>query len=330
MPDCFLSCDWGTSAFRLRLVQAEGARVLAEVVTDTGIAEMHNRWTAAKRADPERIQFYQAYLKEKIKALEMKTGATLHQVPVLVSGMASSTIGMLELPYKELPFNVDGSDLNVHIIAASAQMPHTLVLISGVCTGDDVIRGEETLLVGCAIAPTGKEQVFLFPGTHSKHVWVRNGAAHHFQTFMTGEVFELLSTKSILSNSVQKNRDDAVTASFEIGVLEGTAANLLNSAFHVRTAHLFKKFTPEENYHYLSGLLIGAELKELVQKQAAHICLVCGEGLEKQYRHGLALLGLHDNLEIRNADAALVQGQLRIYEGVKSGRYATVAKSKME
>jgi 2-dehydro-3-deoxygalactonokinase len=324
MQDCFLSCDWGTSTFRLRLVQVEGALVLSEVVTETGIAGMHKTWMAEKKDETGRLSFYQSYLHTQINVLEAKTSAALHHVPVLVSGMASSTIGMQELPYKELPFKLDGSDLDVRLFEPSVPLPHKLTLISGAKTGDDVMRGEETLVVGCAVETDKEERVFIFPGTHSKHVWVRGGAAQLFKTYMTGELFDVLSTKSILSNSVEKNSiaaGDSSMAFFEKGIREGAAANLLNSVFHVRTAQLFKKQTPTENYHYLSGLLIGAELKDLVQDPPPAICLVCGKNLETQYTHGLALLGQHANVEVQRADTALIRGQLRIYENIKSGYY---------
>src|SRR5450432_1404958 len=121
--------------------------------------------------------------------------------------MASSTLGMVELPYKELPFLADGSDLRVETIYANGLFHHDVLLISGARTGDDVMRGEETQLVGCALgagyATQAGEQVFIFPGTHSKHVVVREGRVIAFKTYMTGEFFELLSKKSILAGDVE-------------------------------------------------------------------------------------------------------------------------------
>lgn len=319
MPDYFLSCDWGTSSFRLRLV-GEDERVVAEEVSGVGSAEMYKRWTATKKAEAERLFFYQAYLHEQMKKLEAKADVALNNVPVLISGMASSTIGLLELPYKELPFYADGSDLVWRVIEPSEPFSNKLILISGVRTANDVMRGEETLFVGCAITTEQKERVYIFPGTHSKHVYVRSGIAHAFQTYMTGEFFELLSTKSILSNSVEKapTANNVRNIFFEKGIIDGAATNLLNSAFHVRTAQLFAKHTPNENYHYLSGLLIGTELKELKQNTIRSICLVCGQALEWPYKQGLKVLGLDKDLEFKNADAALVKGQLRIYNAVEN------------
>lgn len=317
--DAFLSCDWGTSSFRLRLVQTNGLFIMAEEVNSNGIAKVFKKWTAEKKPESERLFFYQSYLHEQIKKLEKKAGYSLHELPLLVSGMASSSIGMIALPYKELPFKTDGSDLNISVIKPSNHFLNTLILISGAATSDDVMRGEETLLVGCDAE--AKESVYIFPGTHSKHIQVRDGEAQQFKTYMTGEFFELLSTKSILCNSVEKDKtSDTAFASphFEKGILEGRASNLLSSAFHVRTADLFKKHTRSENSEYLSGLVIGAELNELAQKPPPALFLVSGEKLEKKYEWGLTVLGLHKNLNVKSADLTLVKGQLRIYEAIKS------------
>jgi 2-dehydro-3-deoxygalactonokinase len=121
--------------------------------------------------------------------------------------MASSTIGMADLPYKDIPFSTDGSDLKLHTIPASVSFKHSVTLISGVRTEDDVMRGEETKLIGCTVGVSNKNNhLFIFPGTHPKHVHVKNDKATAFKTYMTGEFFDLLSTKSILSVSWQKEK----------------------------------------------------------------------------------------------------------------------------
>src|SRR5687768_10726007 len=100
----FLSCDWGTSSFRLRLVSTHGLKVLAEERNSDGIAATFKKWEHENDDEHKRLFFYRAYLLEQIKGLESLVHHSLEGVPVLLSGMASSTIGMMELPYKELPF----------------------------------------------------------------------------------------------------------------------------------------------------------------------------------------------------------------------------------
>src|SRR5262245_12577368 len=100
--------------------------------------------------------------------------------------MASSSIGMIEVPYKETQFKADGSDLKVKKIDRSKDFEHDTFIISGARTNNDVMRGEETQLAGCK--DTGdKKSLYIFPGTHSKHILVKKGIAVSFKTFMTGE-----------------------------------------------------------------------------------------------------------------------------------------------
>src|SRR3954464_6436593 len=107
----FLSCDWGTSSFRLKLVESDDLTSVAEETSDLGIAPMHQRWLQSKGLPAERFGFYQATLAEHIERLAKKSGVTLDGIPIILSGMASSTMGMKELSYKELPFSTTGIDL---------------------------------------------------------------------------------------------------------------------------------------------------------------------------------------------------------------------------
>ena len=160
------------------------------------------------------------------------------------------------------------------------------------------------------------KHLFIFPGTHSKHVLVKSGVVQSIATFMTGEVFDLLSNKSILAASVVKNNHGTEFSNqpFEDGVNEGASLNILNSIFHVRTNQLLKKMTAEANYDYLSGLLIGQELKDVSEHQPHFITLVCSERLQKVYTTALHILGLNDRLDYKNADDALINGHLKIMQ----------------
>src|SRR5262245_25963657 len=108
-----ISCDWGTSSLRLRLVDAKAMKVLGEVASDAGIANTFERWKASGSTETDRVSFYQSVLNREIERLEKLMSFSLQGDPVVVSGMASSTMGMMELPYKRMPFALDGSDLEV-------------------------------------------------------------------------------------------------------------------------------------------------------------------------------------------------------------------------
>ena len=112
---------------------------------------------------------------------------------------------------------------------------------------------------------------------------------------------------------------------FEAGIKEGLHSNLLNNSFKVRTNHLFHKLTPQENYHYLSGLLIGTEIKEIAGSDL-DITLVSNPHLHSQYNMAFDLvMNKTRSLKIQNADEAIVAGQLKILSRLLSqGHFSDV------
>ncbi len=131
-------------------------------------------------------------------------------------------------------------------------------------------------------------------GTHSKHINIKNGEVVDIKIYMTGEFFELLSKKSILSNNVEETRDLLNTAnliSFEKGIADSLHSDILHGSFLVRTNDLFGKISKQENYCYLSGLLIGTELKELMNTRMP-VKIVSDEFLVKLYSAALQKLGI--------------------------------------
>jgi len=313
----FLSCDWGTSSFRLRLVERAGLKVLAEESSKEGNAATAELWKQAKQPAEQRVGFYLAIIQNHLQKLEEAVKTSLDGVPVVISGMASSTVGMLELPYKPLPFAIDGSDLATKIIPASPEFQHDVLLISGVKSDDDVMRGEEVQLVGCQLEHSPEEQLFLHPGTHAKHVLVKNGQAVSLKTYMTGEFFSLLSTKAILAASVEEGgtlEEGKNQEWFEKGVQASQTGNLLHHAFLVRTNDLFKKASKPENYFYLSGLLIGSECRDLLDHPSARITLAGEPVLVAHYRAALAVLGITERcpLHTKTAEEVTLNGHLAV------------------
>lgn len=320
----FLSCDWGTSSFRLRLVDVNGYQIVAEETNNQGIAVTFALWEQSSKAEEERSSFYLDIIHKYIREIENKMGRSLSGVQLIISGMASSTMGFIEIPYSQLPVGTDGTNIKTRLLSATPHFAHDMMVISGMRTDDDVVRGEETQLIGC-IDPSGEkadDELFIFPGTHSKHIFVSNDQITGIKTYMTGEFFELLSQKSILRLSVEGDKghvDPQTSASFKMGLNDAMDANLLNAAFKVRTNSLLNKLSKEENYHYLSGLLIGFELKELKTSPIKKISLIGGSNLSDYYLCGLKELELLPKTREINtawADGAVVRGQYKIYKTI--------------
>jgi 2-dehydro-3-deoxygalactonokinase len=326
MMNYLLCCDWGTSFFRLRLINSSDYRLIEEVTSQQGIASIFNAWkTIGERSGILKEQFFREELKKQIDLLAHKAAIKLDQVPIAVSGMASSSIGMDEIPYATLPFAMDGSQAGIHHFDASETFPHELILISGVKSQEDVMRGEETQLIGLtALLDSGgnrpNEAIFIFPGTHSKHMYVQSSQLLNFETYMTGEIFNLMASTSILKDSVDvsglSDFSDDNLAAFKLGIIE-SESSLLNRLFTVRTNQLFEKLTKQQNAFYLSGLLIGAELKPLQQKQNWQLVLCSGTNLFPFYKQAIENLKLSNRtitIPAELIDKAAIVGQVILFQ----------------
>jgi len=296
-------------------VQTADHTILKEKVSGQGIAKTFQSWRNSGRPEDERISFYLAIIHAQVQEFERALDS-LSTTPLILSGMVGSSIGMMNLPYKEVPLSVDGSDLIIKKLEPSEVLNANVLLVSGARTADDVMRGEETQLVGCSHNNEKIGQsLYIFPGTHSKHIVVESDKAVSFKTYMTGEFFKLLSTKSILSVSVEEGSgmmDEKNKRSFENGIEESVKTNLLHSSFQVRTNQLFNKLSKEENYYFLSGLLIGAEVRELINAHYKRIVLVTTKRLGQFYEAAIRMLNPETLVEMEDADKALIRGQFRI------------------
>jgi len=322
MMNRFLSCDWGTSTLRISLVDGDSGEIICSELSDEGIANTFKLWSLTTDANAaNRISFYTHILQRHIKSIEKRFDIFLNGVSLIISGMASSTIGFVELPYSELPFTLSGEALIVKHLPPITDFEHKIILISGIKSTTDVMRGEETQLMGCIndLQDTHNNEVYIFPGTHSKHIYINDGKISDFKTYMTGDFFELLSKKSILNNSVEVSTsitDTKSLDSFITGVKDASDLNLLNTAFRVRTNSLFNIYNKQENFNYLSGLLIGTELKDLKNQHVQKIHLLCGKKLEPYYHVAIETLGLANKLQTyapQWVDEAVIRAHFKLF-----------------
>ena len=295
----FASCDWGTSNFRLRLV--DGA-VEGEVRSDEGVAKL-----AALPGD--RAEAFRSTLARGLERLKAPASC-----PVVVSGMASSSIGWKELPYARLPFSLDGRD------AVWEKLDDRVHLISGLRSETDVLRGEETEALGL-VAQLGREMPFeavlILPGTHSKHLDVNPGGIATFRTFMTGELFDVLARQSVLRHSTDPSAPPD-RAAFMEGVEESQRRPLPSALFQVRTRQVLQKKGAASNTSFLSGLLIGTELASL-RGSAVPVIVAAGERLRDAYAAAGEALGFGSMLRTVDSDQLSVHGQRIILGRILSG-----------
>ncbi|HEX2948695.1 MAG TPA: 2-dehydro-3-deoxygalactonokinase [Armatimonadota bacterium] len=267
MQSYFFSCDWGTSSFRLRLVETTTGRVAGERRSAEGAKSI----AAAHPAEVERAQAFQQLLTHHVDALISETG--ILPDTIIISGMASSSIGWQPLPYAPLPVNISGDGLGWALLdpqqLSDRHHQMTVYLVSGLSSATDIMRGEEVEIIGVlsdpAYAAFRESAVLILPGTHAKHVRIEDKKITAISTYMTGELYALLTEQSILRFTAftEANSPDGHD-DFAQGVRDAQTGQLTSLLFQVRTRSLLHELPPARNLAYLNGLLVGAEVRGLL------------------------------------------------------------------
>ncbi|HEY0864478.1 MAG TPA: 2-dehydro-3-deoxygalactonokinase [Lacunisphaera sp.] len=304
----FISCDWGTSRFRLRLVEGDPLRIASEHTTDEGVQSL----AAGHTAGEGRHALLEKVLERGLAALGLSDQPDL---PIVMSGMASSTLGWQLLPYAHLPAPIDGRTLRFTDFRHGGRK---IRLISGLQSTSDVMRGEEVELVGIMADPArrarAEKSVIILPGSHSKHVRVHTGQIVGFTTYLTGELYGLLAQNSTLATPSDQLFDPA---SFVAGLQASQAHGLSAALFQTRARVVLGQLAAAHSRSFLSGVLIGAEVATLTGMSAGHIVLATGESLARPY--ALALRELMPNASVEQLtpaqlSLAMVRGHATILD----------------
>ena len=180
---------------------------------------------------------------------------------VVLSGMIGSRQGWKETPY--LPCPAGPADLAAALVDIGFDWAR-VKLVPGLSGVDDtgvaeVMRGEETQVLGVPFL-VRDGGIACLPGTHSKWVRVEDGRIVGFDTHMTGETFAALRGHTILSRMMREGPTDG--AQFDAGVQRsGEPGGLLHHIFGVRALTLAGLLAETESAAYLSGILIGHEIR---------------------------------------------------------------------
>jgi 2-dehydro-3-deoxygalactonokinase len=173
--------------------------------------------------------------------------------------------------------------------------PKRIALVPGLCCeaqgAPDVMRGEEVQVFGAMDLLQQRDGIFVLPGTHSKWVRVQAGRIQSFATFMSGEFYALLRQHSILERMMPAADAALDQAAFTRGLHQAQeSASLLRSAFSARTLALFERLPAAALPSYLSGLVIGEELR-LRTDAAQPVVLIGSPALTQRYALALHTLG---------------------------------------
>ena len=286
--------DWGTSRLRARLVDGSG-RTVETRADDRGIA-------AVAPGTHETV-------------LRSLVGPWLRAEPaatVLAFGMVTSRDGWVEVPYVPCPFDAAalaagsvprdfGDGLRVRFLPGARD--------AGARPYPDVMRGEETELVGCA---AGDARAVVLPGTHAKWARVEDGSVTGFRTAVTGELHALLVAHAFVGrgDGEAEARPDAFLEA--VDAARDAADGILTSLFGARTGLLAGALGPGDVAEHLSGTLIGHEIRAAIEAgrcAPGEPLLVVGGALAGRYARAAERFGLEVRID---PDEAGTRGALAV------------------
>lgn len=273
-----IGVDWGTSRLRAMLIGADG-EVLAEAESGDGIGTI-------KGGHEEAFE---------------RLVADWPPVPAVMAGMIGSRQGWREAAY--LPCPAAATELAGQVLRFDTAKGRPVAIVPGLMVRSadrdgDVIRGEETQIVGLLDREADFAGIAILPGTHSKWATIGKGAIVDFQTFLTGEIFDLLARHSFLRHSVgEDGRDLSAEPDFALAVQRTAKEGLpfLAAIFSARARQLLDGVSPAQNLAYLSGLVIGGEIaaaREAGRLTPRTVLRIVGtKSLARAYRRAFAILG---------------------------------------
>ncbi|HXW30206.1 MAG TPA: 2-dehydro-3-deoxygalactonokinase [Xanthobacteraceae bacterium] len=250
-----IALDWGTSVLRAYLLGAHG-EILETRTQPWGIMQTPNGDFA-----------------EAFRAMTRDWRQRTPHLPAIASGMIGSAQGWREVPYKTCPAGLNDLVEGLRPLVETGVHLHIVPGIAVRGALPDVMRGEETQVMGALerVPRLRADACLVLPGTHSKWVVARHGRIETFTTYMTGELFAVLRHHSLLGRpaiaaGVEWDADSSNTLSiaFNRGVVaarDHAGVGLLALLFSARTLMLTGQLHPLDTLSYLSGLLIGEELR---------------------------------------------------------------------
>ena len=280
--------DWGTTSFRAWLVARDGG-VLAE---SRGREGMTHCVTSG----------FEPVLRAHLAAMEAPVG-----LPVLICGMAGARQGWVEAPYVDAPTRL------ADFAASAVSVPNGFTdirILPGIAQRDplapEVMRGEETQLLG--LGDAAPRRLVCMPGTHSKWVEIEDGWVRRFATFITGELFSLLSKHSTLAFAMDGDTPFGADTPAFVKALDKASDLSLGGLFGVRAAQLLSFETRADGAAHLSGLLIGAEALAARQNfpDYGDVTLIASGSIVDLYNAALQRMGL--NVRHVDADDAVRRG----------------------
>jgi len=271
----WIALDWGTTHFRAWAMGA-GGQVLDQVKSDQGMGSL----------SPDEF--------EGVLLSQLEPWLADRQKPLtaFACGMVGARQGWTEAAYLSAPCV---PPRNEQLVKAPTTDPRLNVyIVPGLSQAEpaDVMRGEETQVAGFLASMPSFEGAMCMPGTHSKWVEIKNGVVERFTTFMTGEMFGLMTKHSVIKHSVAGKGWDHEQFLAGVELSMANPAMTSQELFGIRPRSILQDFGPDKARARLSGLLIGWEILATKHLWAnKQICILGEPQLTKIYNIALEQQG---------------------------------------
>lgn len=296
-----VAVDWGTTHMRAMLCDSEMSSPV-DKIEGNGISNLRN-----SPADE---------LLRAIKPWTSKYG----KVDLLLGGMVGADLGWRSTPYLECPLEL--RDLASELVTFR-ENGHRVAIVPGVgCTNllgqPDFMRGEEIQVLGwIKRSERAANAILCLPGTHTKWARLRDGRLDGFTTSLTGELYALLKDYSVLVQPNVRKSSTCDVAEFMKGVDVAAkhGSQLLHTLFSARSRVLSGLGATDGASSYLSGLLIGSDVKSAMShsdETVGAIELIGTPDLCKRFALALERMGYESN--ISDGDEMVLEGFLDIVE----------------
>ena len=270
----WIAADWGTTHIRAWAIGEED-NVLAFRESNEGMKDLQQN-----QFEPVLLKLIESWLDD--------TKVTT----VMACGMVGSKQGWVETPYLKTPcVPIDNQQL---AIATTKDNRIKVNFVPGVMQNNlaDIMRGEETQIAGFINKNPDFNGVVCLPGTHTKWVNVKEGQITSFNTFMTGELFGVISNHTLIRHSISIKGWNQ--AGFEAGIHEGfnKPGSIASDLFSLRAESIVNDLDRDEARSTLSGLLLGVELNGAQSYwENNNVTIIGSQLLSNNYHQGLKILG---------------------------------------
>jgi len=284
----FIAVDWGSSSFRAWAMTPDGTPRDSRSGPD-GLKTV---------ADRDFAGVIRRHCGDWLDAMP--------GLPVIMQGMVGARTGWIEAAYAPCPVRVD------QLTEAATRLDidgHPAAILPGAtvteCGEADVMRGEEVQVFGAAALTGLSDATICIPGTHCKWARLEGGALTGFQTYISGELYQLLLRQSLVGALADGEAMDP--AAFRRGLDRGTSQPLAHAVFAGRASTLTGGLLPAQVAPFLSGVLIGAEIA--ARPETADILLMASGVQAELYAQALDHLGR--GYRTVDAEAATMAGLSR-------------------